>query len=214
MVLYSKLPLIDPEIRFLLKKDIPSIRTQIALPSGQYIWFYGIHSRPPSPTEAETTTRRDAELLIVGREAQQIKQPVIVAGDLNDVAWSYTTTLFQKMSGLLDPRIGRGFYRCAGHDTFTANRKEVNLKPAVIGRKGNAKRRQGHFQKWDVWRKPAAEPVHVANSEPATWVYGGGRAGLAERAPISECSSRRALKRDGIRGGSVSYPGKSSCLTV
>jgi hypothetical protein len=28
---------------------------------------------------------------------------------------------------------------CAGHDTLTANRKEVNLKPTVIGRKGNAK---------------------------------------------------------------------------
>ena len=39
---------------------------------------------------------------------------------------------------------------CAGHDTLTANRKEVKLKPAVIGRKGNAKRRQGHVQKWRV----------------------------------------------------------------
>ncbi len=28
---------------------------------------------------------------------------------------------------------------CAGHDTLAENRKEVNLKPAVIGRKGNAK---------------------------------------------------------------------------
>ena len=110
IVFYSKLPLVNPEIRYLLQEDVPSVRTQVILPSGRRIWFYGLHPKPPTPTEDKTSTRRDAELLIVGREAEKREQPVVVAGDLNDVAWSYTTTLFQKASGLLDPRLGRGLY--------------------------------------------------------------------------------------------------------
>ncbi len=110
MLLYSRFPIRHHELRFLIQDDIPSIYAQLELPSAQLVHFYGVHPMPPSPTEHYRSTERDAELLLVGREARTKTGPVIIAGDLNDVAWSHTTRLFQRISGLLDPRVGRGLY--------------------------------------------------------------------------------------------------------
>ncbi|MGA0560552.1 endonuclease/exonuclease/phosphatase family protein [Larkinella sp. VNQ87] len=110
MLFYSRLPIQYHEVRFLIQDDIPSIYAQLKLDSGQVVHFYGIHPMPPSPTEHYRSTERDAELLVIGKEVRKQKEPVIVSGDLNDVAWSHTTRLFQRVSGLLDPRIGRGLY--------------------------------------------------------------------------------------------------------
>jgi endonuclease/exonuclease/phosphatase (EEP) superfamily protein YafD len=71
-----------------------------------------VHPRPPEPIHDQSSTPRDAELVVVGRriEKEKEKLPTIVAGDLNDVAWSSTSELFVRISGLLDPRVGRGFF--------------------------------------------------------------------------------------------------------
>jgi endonuclease/exonuclease/phosphatase (EEP) superfamily protein YafD len=110
MLLYSRLEIIDPEIRFILKDNVPSMHMQVVLPSGDRVYMHFVHPDPPNPRYATETTARDAELLIVGREVNARDKPTIIAGDFNDVAWSRTTTLFQKTSGLLDPRVGRGMY--------------------------------------------------------------------------------------------------------
>ena len=109
MHLYSKFELIDPEVKYLVVDDIPSIHTQLRLPNDEVIWLYCLHSMPPSPTEADKSTTRDAELLMVGRHIKENNQTAILAGDLNDVAWSKTTLMFQRISCLLDPRIVRFF---------------------------------------------------------------------------------------------------------
>lgn len=106
--LFSKLELRETSLRYLVEPDVPSVRTDVRLRSGDWVAFWGVHPRPPQP--AQDTEQRDAELLIVGREARESALPGVVGGDLNDVAWSHTTRLFQRISGLLDPRIGRGLY--------------------------------------------------------------------------------------------------------
>ena len=116
MLVHSRLEMIDPEIRFIIKDSIPSMHMQVVLPSADRVFMHFVHPDPPNPQYATETTKRDAELLIVGREVEKRNKPTIIAGDLNDVAWSNTTKLFQKASGLLDPRVGRGMF-----NTFNAN---------------------------------------------------------------------------------------------
>ena len=113
MLLYSKLELIHPKVRFLVEDDVPSIHSRVRVPPDTVAELRCLHPRPPRPFQS--STERDIELLLIAKEVRGLKGPVIVAGDLNDVAWSYTTSLFQKISGLLDPRVGRGLY-----NTFNA----------------------------------------------------------------------------------------------
>jgi endonuclease/exonuclease/phosphatase (EEP) superfamily protein YafD len=110
MHLYSRLELVEPALRFLVEPDVPSIHARLRLRSGDCIEMHCVHPRPPAPTESPSSAERDAELLIVAKTVAAEGRPTIVIGDLNDVAWSATTRLFQKVSGMLDPRVGRGMF--------------------------------------------------------------------------------------------------------
>jgi len=110
MHLYSKLRLHDSEISFLIEKNVPSIHVSIELRTGDRVRAHFLHPAPPSPAENTESAERDAELIVVARSVAKSNRPVVVTGDLNDVAWSSTTRLFRKISGLLDPRVGRGMF--------------------------------------------------------------------------------------------------------
>ena len=113
LCLLSRLPLSEVEVQDLITEGVPSIRTRITLRDGRPLRLYVVHPEPPVINH--DTIGRDVETALIGMQAARDPLPAIVSGDLNDVAWSTTTRRFQRLSGLLDPRVGRGFY-----NTFSA----------------------------------------------------------------------------------------------
>ncbi len=115
MAIWSNLPVLKPETRFLISERRPTIWAQIKSLSDETINFVGVHPTPPGLLDVTGDARRDsrvrdAELVLVAKEiAERTDEAWIVAGDFNDVAWSHTTRLFKRISGLKDPRIGRSF---------------------------------------------------------------------------------------------------------
>ncbi|MCA9131622.1 MAG: endonuclease/exonuclease/phosphatase family protein [Planctomycetales bacterium] len=137
LLLWSKLPLIEPEVRYLVSDDRPSIFARFELSDGQQVHFVGVHPTPPglwndAEDERHDSRIRDAELLLIAdRVAKHPKRNWLIVGDFNDVAWSHTTRLFQRLSGLKDPRVGRGLYNSyhAQYPPFRFPIDQVFLSP-------------------------------------------------------------------------------------
>lgn len=109
MLFYSKLKIEKYQVEHLVDPEIPSICADLSWGGGT-VRIHCIHPTPPVPQENDGSADRDAEVLITGVKVKEFTGLCIVCGDLNDVAWSNTTKLFLKTSGLLDPRRGRGLF--------------------------------------------------------------------------------------------------------
>ncbi len=116
MHVYSKIELNNVDVKFQIEDDKPSIFFDFPIKGNPPIFFCCLHPAPPSPTENETSKERDAELILTGKRIRNQHNPAVVCGDMNDVVWSRTTRLFKKMTGMVDPRVGRGFF-----STYNAN---------------------------------------------------------------------------------------------
>ncbi len=110
MLFFSKIKIKEEFIDYLIEEEVPSIQVTLDDPDFGEITIFALHPAPPVPSENPRSTERDAEILLVGKKIKNIKKPVLVLGDLNDVGWSYTSELFLKVSGMLDPRRGRGMF--------------------------------------------------------------------------------------------------------
>ncbi|MCP9200351.1 endonuclease/exonuclease/phosphatase family protein [Gramella sp. GC03-9] len=118
MMLYSKLELINPEVKYLVDDSIPSIHAEVRLRSGDRIRLHAIHPTPPMPQHNPSSSDRDAEMMKVALEARNSAIPVLVIGDFNDVPWSQTVGLFKRVGELLDVRQGRSFYNTFDAGSF------------------------------------------------------------------------------------------------
>ncbi len=114
MGIYSRIPMEKIKINYFESKETPSLYTELVFPTGERVAFYALHPRPPLPDNSVAVA--DKELLQVARLVDAITLPVMVAGDFNDVPWSYTLNEFRNISGLNSIRIGRGFYNTFGVD--------------------------------------------------------------------------------------------------
>lgn len=115
MHVYSRYPLSDMAINFAIEKGKPSMSAQVQLAPQTFVSLYVVHPAPPAHHENNSATEQSLELLKLAEHIADSTDRIIIAGDLNDVPWSPTTRLFRQISGLRDPRIGRGLF-----NTFNA----------------------------------------------------------------------------------------------
>jgi endonuclease/exonuclease/phosphatase (EEP) superfamily protein YafD len=108
MFMVSRFALQDKKVRFLINDDVPSFDTIVHVNSGRRFRLFAVHPEPPMIYRE--TAQQAGEILLVGELARAESMPVVVAGDLNDVAWSPLTRRFLRISRLLDPREGRGLF--------------------------------------------------------------------------------------------------------
>ncbi len=109
MHFYTRLKVHQVQVNYFMADDLPSVEATLYTATDRLFTVFGVHPPPPSPTEEDTSRERDGELLAVARKVREYDHPVLVVGDFNNVAWARSAILFRKTSGLIDPRIGRGF---------------------------------------------------------------------------------------------------------
>ncbi len=111
IAMMSRIPYISAEVKHIVKEDVPSLDVLIEY-EDKKIRITSLHPEPPMPGEVLTSAPKDLELLKTAYYLRdnKLSDLDIVIGDLNDVGWSKNSNNFKEISGLKDPREGRGFY--------------------------------------------------------------------------------------------------------
>lgn len=120
MSLFSKYPLKGLDVHYMQNEKVPSFETTITLATGKTLTFHAVHPVPPTYYEElpDNEGQKEVAMEKVGEKIKNRKFPAIVAGDINDVVWSYTDKLTGTHDMLYDVRVGRGFYNSYNANNF------------------------------------------------------------------------------------------------
>lgn len=115
IVLWSKFELSEARVEHLVADDRPSLHGMVHMRNGWSFAVNAVHPTPPGledeDGDREDSRERDAEMVLLAKRiAEDSQTDRLVVGDLNDAAWSHTTRMFLRISGMLDPRRGRGMF--------------------------------------------------------------------------------------------------------
>ncbi len=120
MSLYSKFPFEEVKVNYLNNEKVPSLECILKLENGRRLRFHGLHPVPPTwfSDLPDNEGQEEVAMKKLGRLVADRSYPTVVAGDFNDVVWSYTDELTGTEDKLHDVRVGRGFYNSYDADNF------------------------------------------------------------------------------------------------
>jgi endonuclease/exonuclease/phosphatase (EEP) superfamily protein YafD len=104
---FSKAPLFEVKDESLTPLAIPAINVRVSFEAGEARLF-GIHTLP-LVSRRYVQVRNDL-LAQLAQQVRDAKQPVILAGDLNTSMWTRPYQQLLEVSGMQDPRVGRGLF--------------------------------------------------------------------------------------------------------
>ncbi len=119
MALWSKFPLSEAQTYFFNHDSIPSFLFTLEMPTGKKVKMLTFHPVAPKPSKhVEDVDSDTLSIVKAARLINEIKGPMIVAGDFNEVAWSQSSKVFENTTTLHDLRRGRGFYNSFNAQSF------------------------------------------------------------------------------------------------
>lgn len=123
IAVYSKRPLEKPDIKFLGSSNNASVVGDFLI-NKQVISLVATHPLPPIRPELLFSTKQ--QLNAITGYVKQLKQPILIIGDLNTTMWSPSYKSFIKKTGLRNARQGFGIL-----PTWPTEAKFSPIKPPL-----------------------------------------------------------------------------------